>query len=254
MRKEYSLKLLSKVLTVAVIVGTVSPLLAQMDRPEVTENEVTAEMAEGFPHPFFNHMGIPDMPGMVSIRVSGYRQGKRAEASKEDFGIHIEAGLYNRVGLHIRNSEIKESPRTDVMLMYSVIQDRGGKSGVSVFGGALVPSGTIPEKEEGVIGAFGVSGRYFLEKRAVFDGNIHYMPQMKMYEMGFSGIFKTGYRLFLMLEVDGKIRQNSSMFYLFPALKFKLKPEVFLGVGSQFPVSEEKEFDNRFLMQVDMAW
>ena len=220
----------------------------------VMDNQGDMEMAHGFPHPFFNHMGIPDMVGMVSARVTGYRQGKSGEESSGDYGFHLEAGIYPRIGLHIRNNEVKQSPRTDVMLMYSVLQDAEGESGLSVFGGALIPSGTIPENQDDAIGAFGLSGRLMLSDSAIFDGNIHYMPEMEMTEIGLSGIYKSSSSLFPILELEGKLKEDETMIYLFPALKFKLRPELFLGVGSQFPLTSDKEFDNRALVQIDAAW
>ncbi len=236
-------------------IAAASALFAQTDGEKVeVKNEMVHEMAGGFPHPFFNHMGIPDMPGMVSARITAYRQGKSGEDSLEDFGFHLEAGLYERLGLHIRNNEIRESVRTDVMLMYAVVQDSETESGISIFGGALVPSGTIPEGEDSLIGAFGISGRQTYKDIAIFDANIHYMPQMEMYETGLSAIFKTSRSLFALLEIEGKITRERKMFYLFPSLKFKLKPELFIGVGSQFSVTSDRELDNRFLVQMDMAW
>ncbi len=218
------------------------------------ENEKRMEMAHGFPHPFFNHMGIPDMVGMVSARVTGYRQGKDGEESSGDSGFHLEAGIYPRLGLHIRNNEIKQSPRTDVMLMYSVYQDEKGESGISIFGGALIPSGTIPKGQDDAIGAFGISGRKAVGEIAIFDGNIHYMPEMEMTEIGLSGIYKSSASLFPILEMEGKLTEDATMIYLLPALKFKLKPELFLGVGSQIPLTSDKEFDSRALIQIDAAW
>lgn len=233
-----------------------SSLLGGMDRSDAdkTAGGMMAEMSEGFPHPFFNHMGIPDMSGMASVRVTGYRQGGNSEPSQEDFGFHLEAGLYERLGIHIRNNEIRQSPRTDVMLMYAVVQDDEAQSGVSLFAGALIPSGTIPKGEDEVVGAFGVSGRQFVSGLAVFDGNVHYMPEMKMFEMGFSGVFKATEKLFPIIEIEGKVTEQKTMFYLFPSLKFKLKPEVFIGVGTEFAITQDKEFDSRFLVQMDMAW
>ncbi len=216
--------------------------------------EKRMEMAHGFPHPFFNHMGIPDMVGMVSTRITAYRQGAGGEESDGDYGFHLEAGIYERLGLHIRNNEVKQSPRTDVMLMYSVVQNAKGESGLSIFGGALIPSGTIPRGQDDAIGAFGVSGRMTLNEIAIFDGNIHYMPEMEMTEVGLSGIYKASSSLFPIVEIEGKITEDATMVYLLPALKFKLKPELFLGVGSQFPLTVDKEFDARALVQIDVAW
>jgi len=263
----------SAVLAMAIIALTISSGYAQpgeggIDSPQarmdeggmvmgggmMMNKEGGAEMAHGFPHPFFNHMGIPDMPGMVSARITGYRQGYSGEDSASDYGFHLEAGIYNRLGLHVRNNAIKQSSRTDVMLMYAVLQDAEAESGVSVFGGALIPSGTIPEGQDDVVGAFGVAGRKVFKDIAIFDGNVHYMPEMKMAELGFSGIFKVTDYMFPIIEVAGELKKDETIFYLLPALKFKLKPEVFLGVGSQIALTSDREFDTRALLQIDTAW
>ncbi len=226
-----------------------------MDKGKMATNmENRMEMAHGFPHPFFNHMGIPDMEGMVSARVTGYRQGADGEESSGDYGFHLEAGIYEHLGLHIRNNEIKQSPRTDVMLMYSVLQDAEGESGISIFGGALIPSGTIPNNQDDVIGAFGLSGRKVFGDTAIFDGNVHYMPEMEMTEIGLSGIYKASSSLFPIIEIESKVTEDTTMVSMLPALKFKLNPELFLGVGSQFPLTSDKEFDARALVQIDAAW
>jgi len=212
------------------------------------------EMAHGFPHPFFNHMGIPDRPGMVTVRTTGYRQGYGGEESRSDYGFHLEAGLYDRVGLHVRSNAINQNPRTDVMLMYAVVQDAEAESGVSVFGGALVPSGTIPEGQDDVVGAFGVAARKVFKDFAIFDGNVHYMPEMKMVETGFSGVFKATDSFFPIIELEGELSKDETVLYLLPALKLKLKPELFLGVGSQIALTSDREFDTRALLQIDAAW
>ncbi|HEB76889.1 MAG TPA: hypothetical protein ENJ04_11115 [Nitrospirae bacterium] len=212
------------------------------------------EMAHGFPHPFFNHMGIPDMPGMLSVRATGYRQGRSGEESRSDYGFHLEAGLYDRVGLHVRSNAINQNPRTDIMLMYAVARDAEAESGVSVFGGALVPSGTIPEGQDDVVGAFGVAARKVLGDFAIFDGNVHYMPEMGMVEAGLSGVFKATDSFFPIVELEAELSSDETVLYLLPALKFKLKPELFLGVGSQVALTSDREFDTRALLQVDAAW
>lgn len=235
--------------------GEVGSQQARMDEGGmVMDKDKDKEMAYGFPHPFFNHMGIPDMPGMVSARITGYRQGYSGEDSTGDYGFHLEAGIYNRLGLHVRNNAIRQSSRTDVMLMYAVLQDAEAESGVSVFGGALIPSGTIPDGQDDVVGAFGVAGRKVFKDIAIFDGNVHYMPEMRMVELGLSGIFKATDSMFPIIEVAGELKEDETIFYLLPALKFKLKPEIFLGVGSQIALTSDREFDTRALLQIDAAW
>jgi len=212
------------------------------------------EEEEIFPHPFLIHMGISDKPGMLSLRLTGYRQGFNLEPYQTDFALHLETGLYNRFGLHIRNDAIKQEPRTDVMLMYNILQGKGAESGVSLFGAGLIPSGTISEDEDKIIGAFGIGARKVFRDLVIFDGDVHYMPQMKMAEYEFSGLFKGTQHFFPVIEIAGEIMKDETTSYLLSALKFKLAPGRFIGVGSQIGLTSSRDFDTRALLQLDMDW
>lgn len=60
----------------------------------------------GFPHPFLAHMGMADMPGMVSLRASGYRQYMADNLSLTDFAFHLGAGPFSRLGIHVLNDDV----------------------------------------------------------------------------------------------------------------------------------------------------
>jgi len=245
-------------------VGIIQPVFARQEHGGADSGETghqveekghaAEEVAHSFPHPFFNHLGMPDKPGMLSVRVTGYRQGYSEEPSRGDFAFHLETGLYDRLGLHIRNDAIKEGFRTDVMLMFTVLQDIEMESGVSVFLAGEVPSGTIPEGEDDVIGAFGIAARKVFGEMAIFDGNVHYVPKEEMVEYEVSGVLKATQYLFPVLELEGEVMEDESSLYLLPAMKFKLDPGRFLGVGSQIALTSDREFDTRALLQLDMDW
>ena len=213
-----------------------------------------AEDGHALPHPFLSHMGVPEGPGMVSLRMTGHRQGTRGEPSSGDVALHLEAGLMDRLGLHVHNDEITESNRTDVMLMYGLVQGGHGEGGVSLFGGGLVPSGSIPEGEEDVIGLFGVAGRVVLGETATIDGNVHYMPQMEMLEYALACVHRTTSSFFTVAELEGETEDGESMLHGLFGLKFPVGPGRFLGVGSQFGLTSESEFDARLMMQLDLSF
>jgi len=225
-----------------------------MDKMPDKNGQAKEEGEEMFPHPFLVHMGISDQPGMLGVRATGYRQGFSDQPLQIDFAFHLEAGLFDRFGLHVRNDAIKSDPRTDVMLMYTVLQDKTGQNGISVFGAAEIPSGAIPAGEDKVIGAFGIAARKTIPNLAVFDGNVHYMPQMKMAEYEISMVMKATTSLFPIIELGGEIRQGETTLYILPALKFKLAPGRYIGVGTQIGLTSSRDFDTRMLLQLDMDW
>ncbi len=59
---------------------------------------------------------------------------------------------------------------------------------------------------------------------------------------------------FPVLEVEGETHEGESPLAALAAVKFRLRRELFLGFGSQFGVNEDREFDNRALVQLDAAW
>ena len=219
------------------------------------KNDMQKEDSEhGFPHPFLAHMGISDMPGMVSLRASGYRQYMADNLSLTDFAFHLEAGLFPRLGLHVRNDDIRQDPRTDIMLTYTFIENQSGDSGLSVFGAVEVPSGAIPMGEDKVVGAFGVSGRKVFGDMAIVDADVHYMPQMKMAEYEVSLMLKASTGFFPVIEAGGETMEGETSLYVLPGLKFKLAKGKFLGVGTQIGLTSMRDFDTRVLLQLDMDW
>jgi hypothetical protein len=174
--------------------------------------------------------------------------------SLTDFAFHLEAGLFSRLGLHVRNDDIKQDPRTDIMLMYTFIENRAGDSGLSVFGALEVPSGAIPMGEDKVVGAFGVSGRKVFGDVAILDADVHYMPQMKMAEYEISLMLKASTGFFPVIEAGGETMEGATSLYVLPGLKFKLAKGKFLGVGTQIGLTSMRDFDTRVLLQLDMDW
>jgi hypothetical protein len=140
-------------------------------------NEQEAHSEEAFVHPFLTHMGLPDQPREVSLRSTGYTMREDGQV-QQDLAMHLEAGLVNRLGLHIRHDGIKHEGYMETMLQYAVVANEDLSNGISVLGELAVPTGPIQENIYKVL--FGVSYRLTLENLIRLDGNVHYELKEKV--------------------------------------------------------------------------
>ena len=85
------------------------------------------------------------------------------------------------------------------------------------------------------------------------DATIHYNPSEKMSEWETACVYRLTEHLFPILEFNGEISKNAPIVNGLAAVKFKFGTTVF-GVGIQYPISNEKEFNSQLLFQVDMGF
>lgn len=217
-------------------------------------------------HPFMTHMGLPDGPGEVDLRVT-HIQRAGAMGTGADTAVHIEAGIIDRLGLHLRNDAINgaalgtpgtemEEHGTELMLMYGILQDKESTRGISVFGEVSWP--TVRGAGPALRGAFGVAGRYQVGTLALFDANVHIDPTESAVETEYecSTQIRIAGRVFLLIENSGSFGgHGSAKNYLLPALKIGLgKSGATVGVGLQFPTTTARDYDRQALFQVDWAF
>jgi hypothetical protein len=69
------------------------------------ESSGEEEQGDLFVHPFFAHMSLADPVGEASFRFTGM-QRRDESGTFADFGLHIEAGLLPRLGIHIRSDAL----------------------------------------------------------------------------------------------------------------------------------------------------
>ena len=106
------------------------------------KSSVHEDQKDLFVHPFFSHMALADPVGEVSFRFTG-EQFRDESGTSTDFGLHIEAGILPRLGIHIRSDAFKHEPYAEVMLMYNVFTTKHQNFGVSVFGQVSIPTGSV---------------------------------------------------------------------------------------------------------------
>jgi len=208
-------------------------------------------MGDMFVHPFLSHMALPDKPNEMSLRVTPFQQ-REGSLVERDLSLHIEAGLLPGLGIHIRSDGIKTSPYSEIMLMYSPLHDASLNNGLSVFGQISIPTG--PAETNALKYLFGFSARLTIPKFMVMDANMHVNLADKIAEYESSFIFKVSQMLYPELELRGEITQDGTSLYSLAGLKFRLADEIAVGVGVQFPLTNEREYDTQALFTLGMAF
>ncbi len=222
------------------------------EKPVAAKENDKAEEADMFVHPFLTHMALPDPPGTMSLRVTGFQQRQDSTVG-QDMALHIEAGLLRNLGLHIRTDGIKTSPYSEVMLMYSFLHDASYSNGLSVFGQISIPTGP-GVKSNALKYLFGLSGRLTAPKILVVDADIHYNPADKMAEYEGSFVFKASKLLYPEMELRGEIAEHETSLYSLIGLKFRIASEMAIGVGIQTAVTTAREYDTQALLTFGIAF
>lgn len=202
-------------------------------------------------HPFLTHMGLPDAPGEINIRTNSILQDAE-NGNRADFGTHLEAGIVDRLGLHLRNDGFEDRNFSEAMLQYAVLRNHAKTSGISVFGQMNIRNSRAAT--DSLQGALGISAKTLLWDRVGIDGNVHYNLNEDAWEIETAAVLGISDRFFPLLEIRGEIHDNEQSLYLLPGVKVKVYKDVYLGLGVQFPVTTDREFDLQGLGQVDLSF
>jgi hypothetical protein len=210
------------------------------------KSSVHEDQMDLFVHPFFSHMALADPVGEVSFRFTGM-QRRDESGSSTDFGLHIEAGILPRLGIHVRSDAFNHEPFTEVMLMYNIFTTKHENFGVSIFSQVSIPTGDIETNT--YKGLFGAGIKETLPPVVVFNGDIHYDPKDDMAEYEGSFVFRASDLLYPIVEARGEITKTGTSLYILPALKFRIHGNQTIGTGFQIAVSDEREYDAEALLQ-----
>ena len=228
------------------------PFTTLLAQPTVNQGMDEGGVEDMFVHPFLAHMGLPEMPNEVSLRITGYRTRFMGGNTEGDLAVHIEASLLKNVGLHIRADGIQHEDYSEVMVQYAVLADKKLHNGISLFGQVSIPTGEV--KSNTYKGLFGISGRLTLTNVVVWDGNMHYDPKDKMIEHENAFVFRGSAKLYPILEIRGHKTKEMSEVYLLPAIKFRIDKSSAFGVGVQVAISDNRQFDTQGLFTYDVAF
>ncbi len=224
--------------------------MGMMDMPGHEAKMGMGHMGHEFAHPFLAHMGVPDEPGMISVRATGYRS-LYGDTASGDFALHVEAGIVRRLGLHVRSDGILHEPYSEVMLQFAPLLTPDNENGLSVYAEANLPTGP---GASGVQGRAGLSGRLTWPGVVVFDANGNYDPFNASAEFEGSLVFKATEWFFPLVEAEAEYDEASLVANLLAGLKFRLTSHTNVGVAYSLPLLAQREYDSRALLTFDIAF
>lgn len=202
-----------------------------------------------FSHPFLAHMGMPDAPGEISTRITSFERRTDGQ-STGTYGFHIESGVFNNLGLHLRNDGFANHPNSELMLQYALFKSDSKLSGISAIAEVEFPTGATKETAKGM---FGISFAYVLIPIVAINSTIHYSPREQMSEWEIAFVTILTEKIFPVFEVNGEVMKNGqSMTNFLTGIKFKIPNGHALGVAYQVGTTATRDFDSQLLLQAEL--
>lgn len=208
-----------------------------------------AQMAdeEEIAHPFFTHEGLPDAVGSYSTRLSGL--ATRADgATKGDFAFHVETGLTDKLGLHIRSDQFLMERRSEVMLQYALVTSADGESGFAPIAELEFPTRSGGGKARALVG--------FTTKLArgnfAFNQVVHYNLSEKAVEASAGLVLRASDRLYPVFEVLGTGGAGMpTVVDLLAGVKYRVRGSTLIGVAYKRPVTSAREISSQLVVQLE---
>lgn len=201
-----------------------------------------------FVHPFLAHMGMPDGPGELSVRIMSAEE-RNAGAAAGTYGFHAETGITDRLGLHLRNDAVKTHSKTEMMLQYAVLRSDDNSSGISFVAEIEVPTGSTTSNR--IENMFGVSFAYLWIPIFAVNSTVHYSPDDKKAEWEISFVGRLTEKIYPVLEFSGENTQEMSLASALFAWKFKIPGSNSLAAGYRVPITTNREFDSQLILQAE---
>ncbi|MCX5800328.1 MAG: hypothetical protein NTX17_02965 [Candidatus Eisenbacteria bacterium] len=201
-------------------------------------------------HPFFTHMGMPEGVGNYTLRLDG--TATTGEGKTEgDFGFHLETGLSETIGLHIRNDRVSSNPHTEITFQFAALSSHDRMSGFSPFMEFEIPT---HEGEKTIYTLVGFSTAWATSGFAL-NQSLEYSPKEEDVEGSASAVVKLSERFFPVVEFIGEAVKGSPPLYtMLGGLKGRISRRVLIGAAYKVPLSSEKEFDSQVLVETDLEW
>lgn len=199
-------------------------------------------------HPFLAHMGMPDAAGELSVRILSVEERNNGMASGT-YGFHIETGIVDRLGLHLRNDGVKTHTKTEMMLQYAVLRSDDKLSGISLVAEIEVPTGATSNNR--IENMFGASFAYLWIPTLAVNSTVHYNSDDKKVEWEISFAGRLTEKIYPVLEFSGETDQEMSSRSALFAWKFKIPNNNSLGLGYHIPITTEREFDSQLILQAE---
>lgn len=226
---------------------------AHGDEHEALDLPMAAETGghHSFPHPIMAHMGMPDEPGETSLRLTSVEQ-RSAGLANSTYAFHVESGIIDRLGLHLRNDGVRSHATSEMMLQYAVLRSESKSDGIALFTELDFPTGSTADSR--VNGLYGISFAYQLPSFVAINSTIHYNPRDQMSEWEIAFVGKMTATIYPVIELRGEIMKDKSLTNMLAGWKFKLPQDRALAIAYQFPISDNREYDGQLLLQGEIGF
>lgn len=202
------------------------------------------------PHAFFTHMGLPEGVGNFNLRVLGI--ATRADAKTDsDFAFHLETGLTQKIGLHIRNDRFLSNDKTEAMFQYAAFVSEDGMSGFAPIIEFEFPTRSGASGISTLVGFTSSLG----SSRWAFNQVLHYDPREDMVEASAALVVGANRSVFPVLEILGEGGKGlPSVVGGLVGVKVRLREWLVGGVAIRFPVTNARDFSSQLALGPDFEW
>lgn len=202
-------------------------------------------------HPFLTHMGVPDPVGTYSLRLGG--TATRADGNtKGDASLHLETGLTDSIGFHLRNDGVLNQQNTEVMFQFAAFRSADKMSGFSPLIEFEFPTHSGGDQRINTLVGFSTA---WTTSDIAFNQVIHYDPRKEMVEGSASLVVRWLTGVFPVVEILGEgMRGEKPVVNVLGGLKFRLDNDMLLGIAVLKPVTERKDFSSRVILSLDLEW
>lgn len=213
----------------------------------VSPRPAAAEMDE-IAHPFFSHEGLPDAVGSYSLRTSGLATRIGGE-TKGDFAFHLETGLTENIGLHVRSDQFLQSRRSEVMFQFVAFKSKDGESGFAPIIEFEIPTRAGGGKPATLVG---FTTKYGSNPNFAFNQSFHYDPAEKAMEGSAAVVLRASERIFPVVELMGSGGTDKpTIVNMLAGVKYRLPGGAFVGVAYQRPVTSAHELSSQVVVQLE---
>ena len=203
------------------------------------------------PHPFLTHMGVPDPVGVYSLRL-GATVTRDDGDTDGDASFHLETGLTDTIGFHLRNDGVVNEQHTEAMFQFVGWRSEDKMSGFSPIIEFEFPTHEGGDQHVNTLVGFSTA---LANSQVAFNQIIHFDPRNDMLEGSASLVWRLFPKVFPVVEILGEGgRGMSSTFYALGGVKIPVWGNHYLGLGVEAPLTDQQDFSERVLFSFDSEW
>jgi len=223
----------------------------QQQPPNKEKSMKMGNEMEEVAHPFFSHMGVPDVVGSFNLRLSGLFTNNGGK-NDGDFAFHFETGLTNFVGIHIRNDGFLDRDHTELMFQFAALRSKDGMSGFSPLIEFEFPTKPGGDRHTNVLVGFTTA---LANSKMAFNQALHYNSRTEEYEVNGAFVVKVGSRIYPVVEIFGEaLPHEMPLFNILGGIKIRVSKKLIIGVALQAPVTTRKDFTWQLVFQPDFEF